>query len=65
MDDQQGLALALEEAKKGYEEGGVPVRADVPNLRTRGKGGGQKRMKMENEREKVRLLIVCVLSFSA
>jgi hypothetical protein len=25
MDDTSGLALALEEAKKGYEEGGIPV----------------------------------------
>ncbi|KAI1821264.1 putative cytosine deaminase [Xylaria intraflava] len=27
MDDQKGLAIALEEAKKGYEEGGVPIGA--------------------------------------
>ncbi|KAI1809364.1 putative cytosine deaminase [Poronia punctata] len=27
MDDQRGLALALEEAKKGYAEGGVPIGA--------------------------------------
>lgn len=26
MDDQQGFAIALEEAKLGYKEGGVPVR---------------------------------------
>ncbi|KAI3329183.1 putative cytosine deaminase [Xylariaceae sp. AK1471] len=27
MDDHSGLALALEEAKKGYEEGGIPIGA--------------------------------------
>ncbi|KAI0104771.1 hypothetical protein GGR51DRAFT_560769 [Nemania sp. FL0031] len=27
MDDHKGLALALEEAKKGYEEGGIPIGA--------------------------------------
>ncbi|KAI1176752.1 putative cytosine deaminase [Nemania sp. FL0916] len=27
MDDHKGLALAFEEAKKGYEEGGVPIGA--------------------------------------
>ncbi|KAI0022173.1 putative cytosine deaminase [Xylariomycetidae sp. FL0641] len=27
MNDPNGLALALEEAKKGYEEGGVPIGA--------------------------------------
>jgi hypothetical protein len=26
MDDNKGLALALDEAKRGYEEGGIPVR---------------------------------------
>jgi hypothetical protein len=26
MDDQEAFAIALEEAKLGYDEGGVPVR---------------------------------------
>jgi hypothetical protein len=33
MNDQEGLAIALEEAKIGYQEGGVPVsitRQDLP-----------------------------------
>jgi hypothetical protein len=25
MNDQEGLAIAIEEAKMGYQEGGVPV----------------------------------------
>jgi len=42
MDDKRGLALALEEAKKGYEEGGVPVRVYVHSLGSRGKREARK-----------------------
>lgn len=31
MDDKQGIAIALEEAKLSYAEGGIPVYAYTPS----------------------------------
>ncbi len=48
MDDRKGLALALEEARRGYEEGGIPVRSHTNSQAKRDSEGGEKNKKKTN-----------------
>ncbi|KAI3328403.1 putative cytosine deaminase [Ustulina deusta] len=47
MDDRKGLALALEEARRGYEEGGIPIGAALVSADGRVLGRGHN-MRVQN-----------------
>ncbi|KAJ2997965.1 hypothetical protein NUW58_g474 [Xylaria curta] len=48
MNDHEGLALALEEARKGYEEGGIPIGAALVAADGRVLGRGHN-MRVQND----------------